>query len=538
MPTQPSPQLLNQAPSGLRTSPQRVLPHNERTRAASAARDLHDIAATRRVEGLYAAQLPPHTLMQRAGLSVARLALALYPHAQTIWIACGPGNNGGDGLEAASHLQRWGKTVHLTWLGTPERCSADTLASFEQARQSGVVVAAEPPQQHDLAIDALLGIGASTAANTASTNAAPRDIDARMAEWIALMNQGRSPVLAVDLPSGLQADTGFATPRTVHAHHTLSLLTLKPGLFTAQGRDHCGDIWFDPLGCDATALAGETATARLSATPRAANRARAAHGSHKGSFGDVVVIGGAPGMGGAALLAARAALHAGAGRVLVGLLDDGVTDPSISVDAHQPELMFRPVESLDVRSAVAVCGCGGGDAVRRHLPRVLATAAVAVLDADALNAIAQDANLQTQLQRRAGRNQPTVLTPHPLEAARLLGLTTPQIQADRLACAQQLAARFACTVVLKGSGSVIAAAGHVSHINPSGNALLATAGTGDVLAGMIGAALAALASSASLAEGRDAFEAVVDAVYRHGRAADQWPPATPMTASALARRCA
>ena len=531
-PHQPRPQSSPVPATRAPPYPQRVLPHSQGEGSTCAARDLHDIAATRRIERANAAQLPPHTLMQRAGLSVARLALALYPHAQTIWIACGPGNNGGDGLEAASHLQQWGKTVLLTWLGTPERCSADTLASFERAQQSGLVVLTEPPPQHDLAIDALLGIGANTAAIPSPANTAPRDVDARMAGWIALMNQGRSPVLSIDLPSGLQADTGLAAPHTVHAHQALSLVTLKPGLFMAQGRDHCGDIWFDPLGCDATALAVAPAIARLSGTPAAACRARFAHASHKGSFGDVVVIGGAPGMGGAALLAARAALHAGAGRVLVGLLDGGLTGALISVDAQQPELMFRPVESLDVSNAVAVCGCGGSDAVRLHLPRILSTAALAVLDADALNAIAQDANLQTQLRQRAARQLPTVLTPHPLEAARLLGLTTPQIQADRLACAHQLAERFACIVVLKGSGSVIAAPGRVSHINPSGNALLATAGTGDVLAGMIGAGLA------GLAKGGDPFQAVVDAVYRHGAAADQWPASLPLTASALARRCA
>ena len=476
------------------------------------------------METANAALLPAHTLMQRAGLSVARLALALNPHAQTFWIACGPGNNGGDGLEAASHLRQWGKSVELTWLGTPERCSPDTRASFERARASGVVIADEPPARFDAVIDALLGIGATpTEKSTAASK--PRGTTGRLAEWITLINQHTAPVLAVDLPSGLDADTGVAQQPAVRAHATLSLVSLKPGTFTAQGRDCAGDIWFDPLGCDDLAIAGLQATARLSAAPLPANRAKAPHASHKGEFGDVVVIGGAPGMTGAALLAAAAALHAGAGRVLVGLLDGG----SLTVDTQQPELMFRPIESLVFSHAVAVCGCGGGEAVRAVLPRVLSTAAAAVFDADALNAIALDGNLQTQLRHRAARGLFTVLTPHPLEAARLLACSTAEVQANRLEAAQQLAQRFACCVVLKGSGSVIAMPGQVPQINPSGNARLATAGTGDVLAGLLGARLVGLRNDEAV------FAASCDAVFHHGAVANDWPANRPLTAAALLR---
>ncbi len=476
------------------------------------------------METANAALLPAHTLMQRAGLSVARLALALNPHAQTFWIACGPGNNGGDGLEAASHLRQWGKSVELTWLGTPERCSPDTRASFERARASGVVIADEPPARFDAVIDALLGIGATpTEKSTAASK--PRGTTGRLAEWITLINQHTAPVLAVDLPSGLDADTGVAQQPAVRAHATLSLVSLKPGTFTAQGRDCAGDIWFDLLDCDDLAIAGLQATARLSAAPLRANRAKAPHASHKGEFGDVVVIGGAPGMTGAALLAASAALHAGGGRVLVGLLDGG----SLTVDTQQPELMFRPIESLVFSHAVAVCGCGGGEAVRAVLPRVLSTAATAVFDADALNAIALDGNLQTQLRHRAARGLFTVLTPHPLEAARLLACSTAEVQANRLEAAQQLAQRFACCVVLKGSGSVIAMPSQVPQINPSGNARLATAGTGDVLAGLLGARLVGLRNDDAV------FTATCDAVFDHGALANDWPANRPLTAAALLR---
>jgi hydroxyethylthiazole kinase-like uncharacterized protein yjeF len=226
-------------------------------------------------------------------------------------------------------------------------------------------------------------------------------------------------------------------------------------------------------------------------------------------------------MQGAALLAASAALHGGAGRVYVALLA-----PLESAVAAHPELMFRAPHSLDWARATAVCGCGGAGAIASALPPVLAAAPQLVLDADALNALAQDADLRALLQARGARGQTSVLTPHPLEAARLLNASTADVQADRLAAAQRLADELACVVVLKGSGSVIAAPAHPPAINPSGNALLATAGTGDVLAGLVGARLAA---------GLAAFDAACDAAWTHGDAADHWPAGTALTAAALAQ---
>jgi hydroxyethylthiazole kinase-like uncharacterized protein yjeF len=228
-------------------------------------------------------------------------------------------------------------------------------------------------------------------------------------------------------------------------------------------------------------------------------------------------------MAGAALLAASAALGAGAGRVFVATLDASIAP----LDLLQPELMFRRPESLDLSAMTVVCGCGGGSAIGTLLPRVLATAQALVLDADALNAIASDGTLQDLLVARGHSGRGTVLTPHPLEAARLLGVTTAAVQADRLAAAAQLAARFGCVVVLKGSGTVVAADHEVPVINTSGNARLATAGTGDVLAGMVGAALAA-GQGGTMA-------AACEAVWRHGDRADRWPASSPLTAGALAR---
>ena len=235
-------------------------------------------------------------------------------------------------------------------------------------------------------------------------------------------------------------------------------------------------------------------------------------------------------MTGAALLAGRAALHAGAGRVFVALLDAGAdTDMAgqrMAVDPLQPELMFRPFDALPLREQTVVCGCGGGDAVRHVLPQILSQAPRLVLDADALNAVAVDTSLQTLLLARSKRHLATILTPHPLEAARLLGMSTTQVQADRLAAAQTLADRFGCVVILKGAGSVIAAPEQKPFINASGNAKLATAGTGDVLAGMVGAFLAA---------SQDAFQSACTATHRHGLAADAWPAGNTLTASELVK---
>lgn len=481
---------------------------------------LHSTAATRRIEAAAAAHLPAHTLMERAGLATARLAMALAPHARTVWIACGPGNNGGDGLEAAMHMRMWGSNPVVTWLGNTEHAPADALASFHRARNAGVIFSPEVPAlgANDLCIDALLGIGATRAPS------------GPMSDWLAQMTVSPACKLAVDLPSGLNADTGewaATKPHVSHPsarldhphHHTLSLLTLKPGLLTGHGRDACGTLWLDDLGVRPI----EPATARLNTPPSWSARP---HASHKGTWGDVAVVGGesnasrGTAMCGAALLAAQAALNQGAGRVYVSLLGDG----GPMLDTSSPELMFRRFDALDLGSLTVVCGCGGGDSITTVLPAVTAKVPRLVLDADALNAVAQDSALQAALAKRAALGQSTVLTPHPLEAARLLGCSAGTIQSDRLAAAHELAHRFQCGVVLKGSGTVVAAPGEVPSINPTGNARLATAGTGDVLAGMIGAQMAA---------GSQPMDAACAAVWQHGHAADTWPEQMPLRAGRL-----
>ncbi len=467
---------------------------------------LHDVASSVRIEARAQAALGAHVLMQRAGLAVARLALAIAPHARSIWVAAGPGNNGGDGFEAALHLHQWGKRVEVISPHAPANQPPDAKASMQRAQAAGVPIHAGGAIDGvpDLAIDALLGIGARRAP------------EAQLGEWVRRLNALPCPVLAVDLPSGLNADSGAAHGiDCVSAAHTLSLLTLKPGLFTGVGRDCAGEVWFDDLGVadpqvDATAcLTGELELRE--ATPKRR------HAHHKGSFGDVVIVGGASGMTGAAWLAARAALAAGAGRVYVDVL----AEVEVSHDALRPELMLRRGFAIGppapLAASLVICGCGGGESVRHVLPALLSHVPRLVLDADALNAIAADEQLQQRLRARAPHGHVTVLTPHPLEAARLLGLNTAQVQANRIAAATQIASAFDSLVVLKGSGTVVAAAQRTPSLNASGSAALASAGTGDVLAGWLGGHWSQLAADAGVV---GAFDAARSAVYLHGRAAD------------------
>jgi hydroxyethylthiazole kinase-like uncharacterized protein yjeF len=475
---------------------------------------LHGTAACRAIEARAAATLPPHTLMARAGEAVARLALALAPHARTIELWCGPGNNGGDGFVAATLLRAWGKDAKLVVVADPARSPEDARYAWQRAREAGVPVLPGVPErsQADLAVDALLGIGVN------------RELAGALATAVNRLNDSGAPVLAVDLPTGLDSDTGDVRGAAVRATHTLALLALKPGLFTAHGRDHAGRIWFDDLSVPEVAsevvLPGREA-ARRASTPRL-------HAQHKGSFGDAMVIGGASGMVGAAVLAARAALAAGAGRVYLGVL--AAVEPAWFEPAL-PELMSRTVAQLmepaRLADATVVCGCGGGTAVRDVLPTVLHHARRLVLDADGLNAVAADAALRRALRARAARGLATVLTPHPLEAARLLDAQSREVQADRLHAARRLADAMQCTVLLKGSGTVVAAPGATTSINPTGDARLATAGSGDVLAGWLGGLWAADAVTLS------AHAVAQAAAWLHGAAVDHAPAAGPLLASRL-----
>jgi hydroxyethylthiazole kinase-like uncharacterized protein yjeF len=492
----------------VRQTLQRVL--DVRAVPSSLGWPLHGLAAIRAQESAAAGGLPPHALMQRAGLAVARLALAVAPHARHVWIAAGRGNNGGDGFAAALHLSQAGKDVTVSFEPQADRPS-DAQAALARAEAAGLRLRTEasPPelQYGDLALDALIGLGLS------------RPPAGWVLETIRSLNAGPAPALAIDLPSGLDGDHGtvHGGAACVHARWTLSLLALKPGLFTASGRDHSGEVWFDDLEASAAAAA-PVAHLLTDVQPLWPIRR---HAQHKGNFGDAWVIGGAPGMTGAAVLAARAALVAGAGRVHCLPLDPQAP----GLDSRHPELMVRQAKDLqsdaDLETATVICGCGGGDDVRALLPMLISRAGRLLLDADALNALARDSGaLDGLLAARAARGRTTVLTPHPLEAARLLGISTAAVQADRLGAAQQLAQRHEAIVVLKGSGSVIAAPRRTPWINASGNAALASAGSGDVLAGWIGGLWA---------QGLAPLDAVCLGVHSHGAAADAWLAGKRMT---------
>ena len=495
---------------------------------------LFDVSRTREIEQRALGQTSEGALMKAAGTACARLALALCPHARQIWVLCGNGYNGVDGLLAATVLARAsahnGCCITVSWAERPPEGEA-SKAAWEQAVHAGVLFSAAPPTSIDLAIDAMVGIGGHG------------PLRAPLVERVRQLEHA-SVVLCLDTPSGLDPDTGTwlsdaPPPSPTQRRATLSLLTLKPGLFTHQGRDWAGQVWLDDLDTEQLDLEPPPASAYLLQSHSTdLQAAPLAHASHKGSFGQVTVIGGQPpgedgkGMLGAAVLAARAALHGGAGRVYLAALGN---DQSPTIHA-QPDLMQRALDDCwlgqDGAHHVWVAGCGGGNAIAAVLPQVLQHAGPLVLDADALNHIASNPSLANALIARAAQSLPTVMTPHPLEAARLLGTRVSEVQAQRLDCAQVLSERFGATVVLKGSGTVIAAPGQTPWINHSGNARLAIAGTGDVLAGLIGATLARHAGDVTTPSALRHW--VAHAVRLHGQCALNWRGESALTASRLA----
>ncbi|QMV74300.1 NAD(P)H-hydrate dehydratase [Comamonas piscis] len=492
-----------------------------------------------------ARQLPPYSLMARAGAATARLALAIAPHARHIWVVCGAGNNGGDGLEAAIHLQAAGKTVHLSLMQTGDKpLPSDAAQALQRAQAAGLRIGDQAPGHFDLAIDALWGIGLRADRSSPA--------DGPMLDWLQQLMQTEKDVLCMDTPSGLLADTGAwlpwlaaqVPPSPKGRRFTLSMLTLKPGLFTLQGRDWAGEVWLAPLSAGNPLWRSDQIPATditVSDCGQLVTHARSpalAHDSHKGIFGDVGVLGGqsassdGQGMEGAAILAASAALHAGAGRVMLHLLGSHPASPRPT--GVVADIMLRSLEAMRALRGSLVCGCGGGSQVVQVIPQALQHPGSLVLDADALNAIAAQPQLQQALVQRAATADNrgiTVLTPHPLELARLLGTDTPAIQSDRIGAARQAAQQWQCLVVLKGSGTVVAAPNGRYAINHSGNARLAIGGTGDVLAGCIGAHLAALPPGSSWADG---WQPLLNAVWLHGHAADTWPLGRMLTASRLA----
>ena len=416
----------------------------------------------RTLEARYADAVPP--LMERAGLAAAELALRLLKNRRArVLVLAGPGNNGGDAIVMANALRQQGIDVVVGSVGTV------------------------PMGDYGLVVDGLFGIGLG------------RPISGPYADLIARINAFMGPVLALDIPSGLDGDTGRVMGVAVRATHTISFIGGKPGLYTLDGPDHCGEVSVADLGLRLDKFSGALLAIddfRGYLKPRLRN-------SHKGSYGSLAVIGGAAGMTGAALLAARAGLQLGAGRVFVGLLQP------LAVDPLQPELMLRTADNALAHATVAVVGPGMGssDAALEIVRRAATADFPLLLDADALNLLAAHPVLSALIARRAA---PTLLTPHPAEAARLLTTTTEAVQADRVGTALKLAQRFKAHVALKGCGTVIAHPDGDWRINANGNPGLASGGTGDVLSGFIGALLA---------QGWPADAALCGAVHLHGAAA-------------------
>ncbi len=444
-------------------------------------------------------------LMRRAGTAAAEWAAQLAVGGR-ILILAGPGNNGGDAFVVAEQLLSSHFELSVVFGGVPDALPPDAAEACRRFLNTGgtIETSIPPAARWHLIIDGLFGIGL--------TRAPSGDYAALIETANALAGRDACPLLALDAPSGLDADTGCAFTPCIRATHTLSFIGAKPGLFTADGPDHCGEIHVAglKLGYDVAPRDKDTLpTGRLIApalfaahlTPRRRN-------THKGSYGSTCILGGAPGMLGAALLAGRAALHLGSGRVYLGLIDPEAP----RADPAQPELMLRRADDLfasDLTALAAGPGLGRSDAASNLLERAFDTDLPLVLDADALNLLAADGKLAALLTQRAA---PTVLTPHPAEAGRLLGCGTQEIQADRIASAGELASRHRAIVVLKGCGSVVATPDGQWYINPTGNAGLATAGSGDVLTGLI---------AALLAQGWPVLSAALAAVHLHGLAAER-----------------
>lgn len=439
-------------------------------------------------------------LMERAGAAAAETARAmLEKRAGPVVVLAGPGNNGGDGFVVARLLRAWFYDVAVVFRGDFAALPADAGNAYNAYVAAGGTTVSDPPaSQPALVVDALFGLGLRRAL---------ADDYASLVRWA---NEQAAPILAIDIPTGLDADTGVATAPTIRANATVTFIALKAGLLTAEGPDLCGTLTVDALDLDPEA--SEPAQGHALAWPALAAAlpdvfARREKGVHKGTFGTLGIVGGSSGMAGAAVLAGRAALRLGAGKVRIGFT---AHDPP-AFDPVMPELMLSGAH--DVLGTVAnawVVGCGlGSDALARDsLDRAIASGVPLVLDADGLNLLAQDPVLRSAVQAREAA---TFATPHPAEAARLLGTDVAAIQHDRIAAARVLARELHAHVVLKGVGSVLAHPDGSWDVNTSGNPALAFAGSGDVLAGMLGACIV---------QHGDAKDALRIAVCLHGAAAD------------------
>jgi len=453
-------------------------------------------AALRAVESRHAGT----NLMERAGAAAAAVAQAMLAEARggPVVVLAGPGNNGGDGFVVARELRRAFHDVDVVFRGDPAKLPADARAAHASFVAAGGTTIREPRvRAPSLVVDALFGIGLA------------RPLTGEYAELVAWANARGAPILALDVPTGLDADTGALHEPAIRATATATFIALKPGLLTGDGLDAAGVVSVHPLGLDADLADadGHRLDWPLLDAMRPDHLSRARRNVHKGTYGTLAIVVGAPGMTGAPILAGRAAVRSGAGKVRLGF----VAPSHPAVDWGAPELMLgdaaRAFDGAD--AIVAGPGMGTGDSAANALRRAIEAPVPLALDADALNLVALSESLRETV---AARKAPTLATPHPAEAARLLGQSTADVQRDRIGAAMALSRLLNAHVVLKGAGSVLAHPDGRYDVNASGNPALATAGSGDVLAGMLGA---------MLAQGLDPVSALRCAVCLHGAAADR-----------------
>lgn len=439
--------------------------------------------------------VPSYQLMRRAGAAAYQALRLRWPDARRIAVVCGPGNNGGDGYVVAQLAHAEGLVVNLLALLPVDRLRGDVaLAAQEFLRAGGTVHSFDGAGLNDyqVLVDAVFGTGLTRAP------------DGVFAAAVQAMNASPAPTLALDLPSGLEADRGTALGESVRAAMTVTFVALKTGLFTGDGPAYCGDIRYADLHSPAAVFAAAEPAARLIARYEGGLPRRERTG-HKGHYGHVLVVGGDQGYSGAARLAAEAAARCGAGLVTIA------THPAHAavLNLTRPELMVRGVmEPVDLapllqRATVVVIGPGLGQgpwgaALRRA---VLTSGAPQVVDADALNLLAQAPEHYARW----------VLTPHPAEAGRLLGIETRAVNADRYAAVQELQRRYGGVVVLKGAGTLVQA-DDVPWVCALGNPGMASGGMGDVLGGVI---------AALHAQGLDLPMAAARGVALHAAAGDQ-----------------
>lgn len=448
--------------------------------------------------------IPGYTLMRRAGRAVFDLMQKDYPAAGNILILCGAGNNAGDGYVLAAVAHRHGLKVCVASMIDPRQLKGDAAQAYKHWGEYGVTISHTEADfsDMDLIVDALLGTGLT------------RDVEGEWKTVVDRINQAGIPVISIDIPSGLNADTGAVCGTAVRAQQTVTFIGLKKGLFTASGKACCGEVSFNDLDVPAEIYRSIDHDAELLSRPSQWALPGRVHDSHKGSNGHVLIIGGNHGMAGAVILAARAALRSGAGLVSAVSRPEHIS----AIVAACPECMVHgsmngdiPARLLDRADYIAIgCGLGQDAWAQRLLYLSLNSEKPLVMDADALNLLAgHDGTRLTE---------ECIITPHPGEAARLMGITVKEIQHDRYAAALALKQKYNARVVLKGSGTIVQQAGRPRVCAP-GNPAMATAGMGDVLTGMI-VANAAQGLFYSMNRQDSLDRAVIAAVCLHARAGD------------------